>query len=46
MSDNVIQDWTDTQVPLKFGDTLDVKYKVFKDGTRRVQEILGDLVNA
>jgi hypothetical protein len=39
MSDDVIQDWTDTQVPLKFGDTLDVKYKVFRDGTRRVQEI-------
>ena len=39
MSDNVIQDWTDTQVPLKLGDTLTVKYKVFRDGTRRVQEI-------
>jgi hypothetical protein len=39
MSNDVIQDWTDTQVPLKFGDSLAVKYKVFTDGARRVQEI-------
>jgi len=39
MSNDVIQDWTDTQVPLKLGDTVNVKYKVFKDGARRVQEI-------
>ncbi len=36
---DVIQDWTDTQVPLKFGDSLDVRYKVFHSGTRRIQEI-------
>ncbi len=39
MNNDVIQDWTDTQVPLKFGDSRDVRYKVFKDGTRRIQEI-------
>ena len=39
MNNGVIQDWTDTQVPLKFGDSRDVRYKVFKDGTRRFQEI-------
>ena len=39
MNNNVIQDWTDTQVPLKFGDSRDVRYKVTKDGTRRIQEI-------
>ena len=39
MSNDVIQDWTDTQVPLKFGDSRDVRYKVFKDGTRMLQEI-------
>ncbi len=39
MNDNAIQDWTDTQVPLKLGDSHDVQYKVFKDGTRLFQEI-------
>ena len=39
MNTDVIQDWTDTQVPLKFGDRRDVRYKVFKNGTRRFQEI-------
>lgn len=36
---DVIQDWTDTQVPLKLGDSLDVRYKVFQSGAHRVQEI-------
>jgi hypothetical protein len=39
MNNDVIQDWTDTQVPLKFGDSRDVRYKVFKDGARLFQEI-------
>ena len=39
MSDDVIQDWTNTQVPLKLGDNRDVKYKIFKDGERLLQEI-------
>ena len=36
---DVIQDWTDTQVPLKLGDTMEVRYKVFQSGSRRIQEI-------
>jgi hypothetical protein len=39
MNIDLIQDWTDTQVPLKLGDSHDVRYKVFKDGTRLFQEI-------
>ena len=39
MINDVIQDWTDTQVPLELGDSHDVRYKVFKDGTRLFQEI-------
>ena len=39
MSTHVIQDWTDTQVPMKYGEARDVRYKVFKEGTRIFQEI-------
>ncbi len=39
MNNDLIQDWTDTQVPLKLGDSHDVRYKVFKDGARLFQEI-------
>ena len=39
MNNDVIQDWTDTQVPLKFGDSRDVRYRVVKDGIRLLQEI-------
>jgi len=39
MNNDIIQDWTDTQVPLKLGDIHDVRYKVFKSGTRLFQEI-------
>ncbi len=39
MINDIIQDWTDTQVPLKLGDSHDVRYKVFQSGTRRIQEI-------
>lgn len=39
MNGNVIQDWTDTQVPLKCGDSRDVRYRVVKNGTRLFQEI-------
>jgi len=39
MNNDLIQDWTETQVPLKLGDSHDVRYKVFKDGTRLFQEI-------
>jgi hypothetical protein len=35
----VIQDWTDSEVPLKYGEERNVRYKVFKSGTRLYQEI-------
>ena len=35
----VIQDWTDSEVPLKYGEQRHVRYKVFKSGTRLYQEI-------
>jgi len=39
MSTHVIQDWTDTLVPMKYGASRDVRYKVYKEGTRLFQEI-------
>lgn len=39
MNTHVIQNWTNTQVPMKYGDTCDVRYRVFKNGTRLFQEI-------
>ena len=39
MSIHVIQDWTYSQVPLKYGTARDVRYKVYKEGTRLYQEI-------
>ena len=39
MTTHVIQDWTDTLVPMKYGEARDVRYKVYKDGTRLFQEI-------
>ncbi len=39
MSANVIQDWTESQVLLKFGEHKDVKYKVYKHDQRMFQEI-------
>jgi hypothetical protein len=39
MSIHVIQDWTQSQVPMKCGPTRDVRYKVYKAGTRLFQEI-------
>lgn len=39
MQTDVIQDWTSTIVELNSGDARDVCYKVFSDGTRRIQEI-------
>jgi len=35
----VIQDWTDSEVPLKYGEQRNVRYKVFRSGTRLYQEI-------
>lgn len=39
MTTHVVQDWTDSQVPMKSGPARDVRYKVFKEGTRLFQEI-------
>ena len=39
MTTQVIQDWTDSEVPLKFGDNRHVRYKIFKTGSRLYQEI-------
>ncbi len=39
MSTQLIQDWTDSVVSLKFGKHKDVRYKVYKEGTRLYQEI-------
>ncbi len=39
MNNDVIQDWTDTQVPLQLGNSRDVRYRIIKAGTRLLQEI-------
>ena len=39
MNFDVIQDWTDTIVEMNCGNSRDVRYKVFIDGARRIQEI-------
>lgn len=39
MTDEVIQDWTDSTVLLKFGEHADVRYKVYRDGDKLFQEI-------
>jgi hypothetical protein len=39
MKTQIIQDWTDSRVPLKLGDNRHVRYKVYKSGSRLFQEI-------
>lgn len=39
MGKEVIQDWTDSTVLLKFGRHQDVRYKVYREGERLLQEI-------
>jgi hypothetical protein len=39
MSKEVIQDWTASTVLLKFGRHRDVRYQVYRDGQRLLQEI-------
>lgn len=39
MAADVIQDWTESQVALKFGAHRDVKYKVYRHGQKLYQEI-------
>ncbi|MEX2123653.1 MAG: hypothetical protein WD795_07145 [Woeseia sp.] len=42
MAKEVIQDWTDSTVLLKFGKHRDVRYQVYRDGRRLLQEIRDD----
>ena len=39
MGNSTIQDWTDSQVLLKFDEQRDVKYRVFREEGRLFQEI-------
>ena len=39
MTTCVIQDWTDSQVPLKLGQPRNVRYKIYREGSRLYQEI-------
>jgi hypothetical protein len=39
MTQETIQDWTESQVLLKFDEHRDVKYRVYRDGDRLYQEI-------
>ena len=39
MATKVIQDWTDSTVLLKFSEHKDVRYKVYQDGAKLLQEI-------
>ena len=39
MSQATIQDWTESQVLLKFDEQRDVKYRVYRDGGALFQEI-------
>jgi hypothetical protein len=39
MANKVIQDWTDSTVLLKFGEHRNVRYKVYQEGAKLLQEI-------
>ena len=39
MENKVIQNWTESEVALKFGENRHVRYKVFQSGSRIYQEI-------
>lgn len=39
MSKEIIQDWTDSTVLLKFGQHREVRYQVYRDGRKLLQEI-------
>jgi hypothetical protein len=34
-----IQDWTNSEVPMKYGDNRAVQYRVYRNGQRHFQEI-------
>lgn len=39
MTHSTIQDWTDTQVLLKYDEHRDVRYRVYRDNGKHYQEI-------
>lgn len=39
MAEATIQDWTESQVLLKYDEQRDVKYRVYRNGDRIFQEI-------
>ncbi len=39
MNIDVIKDWTIAKIPVQFGDSRDVRYQVFQNGTQLYQEI-------
>lgn len=39
MNSHVIQNWTNSQVPMTYGESQQVRYKIFKYGRRLYQEI-------
>ena len=39
MNSHVIQNWTNSQVPMNYGESQQVRYKIFKYGRRLYQEI-------
>ena len=41
MSRATIQDWTNSEVLLKFDDLRDVKYQVYRDGEKHYLEVRG-----
>ena len=42
MGNSTIQDWTDSQVLLKYDEHRDVKYRVYRENGRLFQEIRDD----
>lgn len=42
MSRATIQDWTSSQVLLKFDEQRDVKYQVYRDGDKHFLEVRGE----
>ena len=39
MTEQIIQDWINTQIHLSYGSTRDIRYRVYRDGEEVYQEI-------
>ena len=39
MESSIIQDWTETEVPMKYGPSRHVRYRVYRQDDKRFQEI-------